>query len=104
MQPSLSGDRRRGGVSRVLRELSPTYHSRGVQSPPSSTPAIPKPALRRGAPRPRMAAPGDLVLDVVVRADGPVSAGSDVPGRVGPRAGGSAANTDPRLTGLGRGP
>ena len=43
--------------------------------------------------RPSLACLGDLMLDVVVRAEADVEAGTDVPGSVRFRAGGSAANT-----------
>jgi sugar/nucleoside kinase (ribokinase family) len=44
---------------------------------------------------------GDLVLDVVLRADGPIETGTDVPGRVEIRQGGSAANVARWLARLG---
>jgi sugar/nucleoside kinase (ribokinase family) len=44
---------------------------------------------------------GDLVLDVVARAQEPISSGSDVPATVRFRAGGSAANTARAVTRLG---
>lgn len=43
--------------------------------------------------RPRLVALGDLLLDVVVVPERPVERGTDVPGRVTFRRGGSAANT-----------
>ena len=46
----------------------------------------------RGAQRPRLVALGDLVLDIAVRPEGALVRGSDVPGQIGFRAGGSAAN------------
>lgn len=44
---------------------------------------------------------GDLVLDVVLAPDGPIETGTDVPGTVGIRQGGSAANTARWLARLG---
>jgi sugar/nucleoside kinase (ribokinase family) len=44
---------------------------------------------------------GDLVLDVVLRASGPIESGTDVPGRVEIRQGGSAANVARWLARLG---
>lgn len=44
---------------------------------------------------------GDLVLDVVLRADTPIETGTDVPGRVEIRQGGSAANVARWLARLG---
>lgn len=44
---------------------------------------------------------GDLVLDVVLRAAAPIETGTDVPGRVEIRQGGSAANTARWLARLG---
>lgn len=41
---------------------------------------------------PRVLVLGDLVLDVVLRASAPIESGTDVPGRVEIRQGGSAAN------------
>jgi sugar/nucleoside kinase (ribokinase family) len=49
--------------------------------------------VRRGGDRPRLVSVGDLVLDIVVRPDRPVAGGTDVPGAITFRAGGSAANT-----------
>lgn len=43
--------------------------------------------------KPRLVSIGDLMLDVVVRAETPTEAGTDVPGSVGFRLGGSAGNT-----------
>ncbi|MBI3750795.1 MAG: hypothetical protein HY263_03940 [Chloroflexi bacterium] len=44
-------------------------------------------------PKPRVLVLGDLMLDVVLAAARPVESGTDVPGRVEIRQGGSAANT-----------
>jgi sugar/nucleoside kinase (ribokinase family) len=52
-------------------------------------------------PRPRVVVLGDLVLDVVLAPDRPMVAATDVPGRVGLRQGGSAANTARWLARLG---
>lgn len=43
--------------------------------------------------QPRLVALGDLLLDVVVAPERPIERGTDVPGRVSFRRGGSAANT-----------
>lgn len=43
--------------------------------------------------RPRLLTIGDLTLDIVVRPESGIEAGTDVPARVAFRAGGSAANT-----------
>lgn len=51
--------------------------------------------------RPRLACLGDLVLDIVVRADAAVEAGTDVPGTIRFRAGGSSANTARAFASLG---
>jgi ribokinase len=48
---------------------------------------------RRSPRRPRLVALGDLVLDIVVRPQDTLLGGSDVPGEITFRAGGSAANT-----------
>ena len=50
---------------------------------------------------PRVLVLGDLVLDVVLRASAPIETGTDVPGRVEIRQGGSAANTARWLARLG---
>ena len=50
---------------------------------------------------PRVLTLGDLVLDVVLRADAPIETGTDVPGRVEIRQGGSAANVARWLARLG---
>jgi sugar/nucleoside kinase (ribokinase family) len=44
---------------------------------------------------------GDLVLDIIVAAEAGVDSGTDVPGTIGFRAGGSAANTARVFAGLG---
>ena len=54
----------------------------------------------RPAP-PRVLVLGDLVLDVVLRASAPIESGTDVPGRVEIRQGGSAANVARWLARLG---
>ena len=53
------------------------------------------------APKPRVMVLGDLVLDVVLAPDRPIESGTDVPGTVGIRQGGSAANTARWLARLG---
>lgn len=71
---------------------------------------LPKPKAqlaRRGAPRsrgarrPRLVSLGDLVLDIVVRPEGALVRGSDVPGQIGFRAGGAAANACRAFVALG---
>lgn len=51
--------------------------------------------------KPRIVCIGDLMLDVVVRASVELESGTDVPGTVRFRAGGSAANTCRTFVGLG---
>jgi sugar/nucleoside kinase (ribokinase family) len=51
--------------------------------------------------KPRVLFLGDLVLDVVLAPERPIEAGTDVPGTVGIRQGGSAANTARWLAKLG---
>ncbi len=53
------------------------------------------------AAKPRALVLGDLVLDVVLAPDRPIETGTDVPGSVGIRQGGSAANTARWLARLG---
>jgi sugar/nucleoside kinase (ribokinase family) len=52
-------------------------------------------------PKPRVLVLGDLVLDVVLAPEQPIEAGTDVPGTVGIRQGGSGANTARWLARLG---
>ncbi|MEO7230144.1 MAG: PfkB family carbohydrate kinase [Candidatus Limnocylindrales bacterium] len=52
-------------------------------------------------PKPRVLVLGDLVLDVVLAPDRPIETGTDVPGSVRIRQGGSAANTARWLARLG---
>jgi sugar/nucleoside kinase (ribokinase family) len=56
---------------------------------------------RVGRRRPSLVAIGDLILDIVVRADAPLVGGTDVPGTITLRAGGSAANTCRAFAALG---
>ncbi len=49
--------------------------------------------MRVAGRRPRLLTIGDLMLDVVVRAHAPIDEGTDVPGSIRFRVGGSAANT-----------
>jgi sugar/nucleoside kinase (ribokinase family) len=56
---------------------------------------------RRRVPAPRVAVVGDLMLDVVVIPSRPLERGTDVPGKVALRQGGSAANTARWLSRLG---
>jgi ribokinase len=51
--------------------------------------------------RPSLVSLGDLVLDIVVRPQASLLRGSDTPGSIGFRAGGSAANTCRAFVGLG---
>jgi sugar/nucleoside kinase (ribokinase family) len=53
------------------------------------------------ASRPRVLVLGDLVMDVVLAPDRPIESGTDVPGSVSIRQGGSAANTARWLARLG---
>ena len=53
------------------------------------------------AQKPRVLVLGDLVLDVVLAPERPIESGTDVPGNVGIRQGGSAANTARWLARLG---
>jgi sugar/nucleoside kinase (ribokinase family) len=71
-----------------------------VSSPPTPRRASRLPARlagRRarqgGLQRPRVVVVGDLILDVVTRAQAPLAHGSDTPGTIRFRQGGSAANT-----------
>src|SRR3990170_2151177 len=59
-------------------------------------------APRRPTTRvPRVMVVGDLILDVVLTPERPIETGTDVPGKVGIRPGGSAANTARWLARLG---
>ncbi|HSH21660.1 MAG TPA: PfkB family carbohydrate kinase, partial [Candidatus Caenarcaniphilales bacterium] len=58
---------------------------------------------RRGVRAPRLVAVGDVALDIVVHRGHDLAAGTDVPGRISFRAGGSAANTCRVFAGLGGG-
>ena len=51
--------------------------------------------------RPRLLALGDLTLDIVVTPAAPIATGSDTPGAIQFRIGGSAANTARAFAGLG---
>ena len=57
--------------------------------------------MAQATPKPRVLVLGDLVLDVVLTPDRPIESGTDVPGTVGIRQGGSAANTARWLARLG---
>ncbi|MBI2781167.1 MAG: hypothetical protein HYX55_05165 [Chloroflexi bacterium] len=63
------------------------------------TASAPTPPVRSSPPR--VLVLGDLVLDVVLRAAAPIETGTDVPGRVEIRQGGSAANVARWLARLG---
>ena len=54
---------------------------------------MPGPVSRRRAKAPRITILGDLMLDAVIMPSRPLERGTDVPGRVAMRQGGSAANT-----------
>jgi sugar/nucleoside kinase (ribokinase family) len=86
------GPGRRGGRSvRPAPRLALAY-----------APAVPTlPRRRPAAARPRVVVLGDLMLDVVLAPDRPMEAGTDVPGTVSLRQGGSAANTARWLARLG---
>lgn len=58
-------------------------------------------SARRARRQPRLLAVGDLVLDVVARPGQALSAGTDVPGSIELRTGGSAANTARAFAALG---
>jgi sugar/nucleoside kinase (ribokinase family) len=62
-------------------------------------PALPRPRAR--ADRPAVVVLGDLMLDVVLAPERPLETGTDVPGVVALRQGGSAANTARWLARLG---
>jgi sugar/nucleoside kinase (ribokinase family) len=62
---------------------------------------MPRPVPRRRQNAPKVTVIGDLVLDVVVVPSRPLERGTDVPGRVALRQGGSAANTARWLARLG---
>ena len=66
---------------------------RAVTAPAPTSPVRPAP--------PRVLVLGDLVLDVVLHASAPIESGTDVPGRVEIRQGGSAANVARWLARLG---
>ena len=64
--------------------------------------AVPRlPRRRSSSSGPRVVVLGDLMLDVVVSPDRPLETGTDVPGHVALRQGGSAANTARWLARLG---
>lgn len=69
-------------------------------SPPDYPAAMPRRPRRRPA-APRVVVLGDLMLDVVVMPSRPLERGTDVPGRVLLRQGGSAASTARWLARLG---
>jgi sugar/nucleoside kinase (ribokinase family) len=62
---------------------------------------MPRPVPRRRPKRPRITVLGDLMLDAVVMPTRPLERGTDVPGRVALRQGGSAANSARWLARLG---
>lgn len=64
-------------------------------------PRLPVPRRSRRATPPRIAVLGDLMLDVVLAPDRSMVSGTDVPGRVSLRQGGSAGNTARWLARLG---
>ncbi len=64
-------------------------------------PTLPGSRSRGSAGRPRVVVVGDLVLDAVLAPARPLERGTDVPGRVALRQGGSAANTARWLARLG---
>jgi sugar/nucleoside kinase (ribokinase family) len=70
--------------------LRAAYYSRGVLRFPDSP-----------AHRPRLLALGDLALDIVVTPAAAIATGSDTPGSIQFRIGGSAANTARAFAGLG---
>jgi ribokinase len=62
---------------------------------------MPRPVPRRRPKRPRIAVLGDLLLDAVIMPARPLERGTDVPGRVALRQGGSAASCARWLARLG---
>jgi ribokinase len=62
---------------------------------------MPRSVPRRGPKRPRIAVLGDLMLDAVIMPAQPLERGTDVPGRVALRQGGSAASCARWLARLG---
>ena len=70
-----------------------------VVTAPNPTSSAPTSPVRRAPVR--VLVLGDLVLDVVLRASQPIDSGTDVPGRVEIRQGGSAANAARWLARLG---
>ena len=83
----------RPGTSRshpFLRAVPPAYAARMARG-----------VARRRHRAPKVAVIGDLMLDVVVIPSRPLERGTDVPGRVALRQGGSAANTARWLARLG---
>ena len=70
-----------------------------VVTAPNQTSTAPTSPVRR--PPVRVLVLGDLVLDVVLQASQPIESGTDVPGRVEIRQGGSAANAARWLARLG---
>jgi sugar/nucleoside kinase (ribokinase family) len=62
---------------------------------------MPRPDPRRRSTPPRITTLGDLMLDAVITPSRPLDRGTDVPGRVALRQGGSAANTARWLARLG---
>jgi sugar/nucleoside kinase (ribokinase family) len=71
----------------------------GVVTAPTQTSSAPTSPVRRSPVR--VLVLGDLVLDVVLQASQPIESGTDVPGRVEIRQGGSAANAARWLARLG---
>lgn len=68
---------------------------------PQVAPGRYHPAVALSSSRQRALVLGDLVLDVVLAPERPIETGTDVPGTVGLRQGGSAANTARWLARLG---
>ena len=62
---------------------------------------MPRPVPLRRPKRPRLTVLGDLMLDAVILPAQPLERGTDVPGRVALRQGGSAANSARWLARLG---
>ena len=69
--------------------------------PPGYAQRMPRPVPRRRPKRPRITVLGDLMLDTVILPERPLEPGTDVPGRVALRQGGSAANCARWLARLG---
>src|SRR5215510_6892899 len=89
------------GRQRVGRRTSRRAHPSPGRRRAAYPPRMARGVARRRVPAPRVAVVGDLMLDVVVIPTRPLERGTDVPGKVALRQGGSAANTARWLAKLG---